>query len=149
MPILGVCFGHQLLVHVLGGTVGQNPNGAEFGVVDLMKHQAANHDPLFKDFPDIMSMYVFHYESVLQLPSDAVVLASNSHDPYQAFRYGQNIWGVQFHPEFDSEIMEHAIDVYGCAMKDANYDLTHLRQNNVDSGQGHTLLRRFIKAAYA
>lgn len=149
VPILGVCFGHQLLVHVLGGTVGQNPRGAEFGAVELVKSTAASDDPLFKGFPEIINMHVFHYESVLRLPDEVVLLASNDRDPHHAFRYGKNTWGVQFHPELDPEIMEHVFDVYGADMEEAGYDVAKLRERNVDSGHGRILLERFICEAYS
>lgn len=146
--ILGVCFGHHLLAHVLGGSVGHNPNGAEFGAAVLHKTGAADRDPLFSDLPKVFEMDVFHYESILDLPKCAVLLASNSHDKNHAFRYGNCVWGVQFHPEFDPEIMEAAIDVYQRDMIESGYDISELRDQNIKRSFGNTLLRSFIKDAY-
>ena len=147
VPILGVCFGHQLLALATNGTVGKNPNGAEFGAVEMTKSAAADEDPLFVDIPKNFGMYVFHYESVLQLPENAVLLASSAHEPHHAFRYGKNAWGVQFHPEFDPEIMDHAISVYRTDMEAAGYDVDTLRANHVDPRFGKALLKNFVNVA--
>ncbi len=52
IPILGVCYGHQLLAHVLGGDVGYHPGGREIGTVNIHKLPAAQDDPLFGGLPD-------------------------------------------------------------------------------------------------
>lgn len=140
---LGVCFGHQLIVHCLGGRVGPNPNGAEFGTVKINKTTASEQDALFKDLPSSLAMQVFHYESVLQLPEGAIILAENEIDPFHAFRYGVNIWGVQFHPEFDKEIMIHAYDVYEKNMEEAGFNVEELRASTEDNTHGKQLMQRF------
>ena len=148
ISILGVCFGHQLIVHTLGGQVGLNPNGAEFGTVKINKTTASEQDVLFKDLPSPFTMQVFHYESALQLPDEAVILAENQIDPHHAFRYGNNIWGVQFHPEFDKKIMDHAYDVYEKDMEQAGFNVAELRASTVDNNHGTQLLQRFVDFAF-
>lgn len=148
IPILGVCFGHQLIVHTLGGKVGPNPNGAEFGTVRINKTKESEEDVLFNDLPSPFAMQAFHFESVLQLPKEAVILAENKIDPFHAFRYGSNIWGVQFHPEFDKKIMSHAYDVYEKVMEEAGFDVDELRASTVDNPHGTQLLQRFTKFAF-
>ena len=99
-PVLGICYGHQLLACAAGGTVGDNPNGLEFGTTEVALHEQAQADPLFKGLPDPLSVQVTHAQSVVAPPPGSVVLASNAHDPCQAYRVGPCAWGVQFHPEF-------------------------------------------------
>ncbi|MEO7430737.1 MAG: glutamine amidotransferase [Dokdonella sp.] len=105
VPILGVCYGHQLLAHALGGRVDFHPGGREIGTVRIERLAAAGEDALLGSSPDVFKAHASHQQSVLELPSDAVVLARSSHDPHHAVRYAPNVWGLQFHPEFSAGIM--------------------------------------------
>jgi GMP synthase (glutamine-hydrolysing) len=103
VPVLGICFGHQLIAHALGGEVDWNPAGYEIGTVDVEKLAAAEGDPLLGDLPRTFPAHQAHRQSVWRLPEGAVRLACSAGDPVQAFRAG-SAWGVQFHPEFTEEI---------------------------------------------
>ena len=106
VPFLGICYGHQLLGRALGGEAGYNPNGKEIGTVAITLTGDSKSDPLFKSTPSIFKAHTTHAQSVLKLPSDAVLLASNAHEPHHAYRIGSSAWGVQFHPEYTAEIMQ-------------------------------------------
>lgn len=110
IPVLGICYGHQLLAHALGGQVGYHPQGIEIGTVPVRRTAAAANDRLFKDLPAEFPAQVVHRQSVLKLPRDAVLLAGNEFEPHQAFRVGDSAWGVQFHPEFSSAAMTGYIE---------------------------------------
>jgi GMP synthase (glutamine-hydrolysing) len=105
VPVLGVCYGHQLLAHALGGRVDYHPAGREIGTVRIERLPAATDDALLASSPDVFQAHSSHQQSVLELPREAVVLARSSHDPHHAVRYAPNVWGLQFHPEFSVAIM--------------------------------------------
>ncbi|MBS0451518.1 MAG: glutamine amidotransferase [Proteobacteria bacterium] len=110
LPVLGICYGHQLLAHALGGEAGDHPVAMEIGTVDVQTTPAAAQDPLFRALPGHFAANVVHRQSALRLPAGAVRLAGNDFEPHQAFRVGEQAWGVQFHPEFDEEAMRGYVD---------------------------------------
>jgi len=105
VPILGVCYGHQLLAHALGGSVHWHPRGREIGTVDITLEPEAHQDPLLNILPATFKAQVTHAQSVKALPPNAVLLAHNEFEPHHGFRVGQATWGLQFHPEFSADIM--------------------------------------------
>ncbi len=113
MPLLGICYGHQLLAHALGGEVGDHPGGREMGTHTVERLDAAQGDALLRDAPARFSAQLTHRQSVLEAPAEAVVLARSAHDECQAFRIGARTWGVQFHPEFSTAAMRGYIAARG------------------------------------
>lgn len=100
LPLLGVCYGHQLLAQAFGGHVDYNPRGREIGSVAIHALPAAEEDALFRAGPARFVAHATHLQSVLRLPQGAVVLARSTQDECQAVRYAPRVWGLQFHPEF-------------------------------------------------
>jgi GMP synthase (glutamine-hydrolysing) len=97
-PVLGICYGLQLLAHTLGGLV-EKADDREYGRA-LLKLEGG--DPLFADLPGGAERVVWmsHGDRVLRLPSDFVVLGRSESSPFAAVRSSSRpIWGVQFHPE--------------------------------------------------
>ena len=109
-PVLGICYGHQLLAHALGGEVGYHPGGLELGTVDVHLTPAAQADALFSGLPACLHAHVVHAQTVRTLPPNAVHLAANAHEPHHAFRVGRHAWGVQFHPEFNAAAMQGYVE---------------------------------------
>ncbi len=106
-PVLGVCFGHQLLGRALGGDVGRNPAGWEVGATTVELTAEGQKDPLFAGFDKQFAAIQSHRDAVFALPPAVKVLATNARAPIQAFGADDRIFGVQFHPEMDGEILRH------------------------------------------
>ena len=75
IPTLGICYGHQLLAHALGGQVGYNPRGREVGTVSVQLLPDGKADPLLGVMPASFPAQVSHSQSVLVLPEGATPLA--------------------------------------------------------------------------
>lgn len=116
-PLLGICFGHQLIAKSLGGVVDFNPRGPELGTADaVLNHTNATGDVLWKrvfgaDGPETLVTHILtqelHWQSVLTLPqtTGAVSFAASEMDGHQWVRYCKNVYGTQFHPEYPVDYM--------------------------------------------
>jgi GMP synthase (glutamine-hydrolysing) len=142
-PVLGICYGHQLLAHALGGRVGRNPRGREIGTVEVEVLPAARRDPLFAELGSPLPMQATHLESVLELPPGARWLAQSRGDPHQAFAVGPRAWGVQFHPEFDADVIRAYLAARREVVRAEGLDPDALESGVRDSPAGPVLLRRF------
>lgn len=105
IPLLAICYGHQLLAKSLGGVSTYHEKGIEIGSVDINLHENSKNDKIFSKLENSFKAHTVHSQTVVELPKNAVRLAFNSHDLNHAFRIGSCAWGVQFHPEFDKNIM--------------------------------------------
>jgi GMP synthase (glutamine-hydrolysing) len=146
-PVLGICYGHQLLARATGGRVVDNPGGPEFGTVELRLQTAAADDPLFGALPAGFRVQVSHNQGVQTLPPAAVLLASAAHDPHQAFRCGTCAWGVQFHPEFSLVIVRSYISACADLLQRAGRSPATLRRKAGPTPVAGRLIERF--AVYA
>lgn len=105
LPLFGVCYGHQLMTYALGGRVDYLPGGREIGTQPIELTAAAAHDPLTARLPATFRAHTTHEQSVLEPPAGAVVLARSVRDPHHLLRYGPHAASVQFHPEFNADVM--------------------------------------------
>lgn len=147
IPTLGICYGHQLLAYALGGQVDFNPNGREYGLVEIHLTPAATSDPLLKILPPDPFMFVSHSQTVISLPPGVIHLANSQKDTHQAFSFHGTAWGVQFHPEFDTEIMRAYIQASAQPLIDEGQDPAALSAACFDTPLGDQVLHRFIELA--
>lgn len=143
LPVLGVCYGHQLLAHAFGGLVGYNPVGRNIGTTRLELNEAAASDALFQGFANPLYVHVSHSQRVIDLPAEAVVLGSCERDPHHAFRIGRTAWGVQFHPEFSAETTRDYVRIRSETIAAEGLDPNALLAGVRESPDGEQLLRRF------
>ncbi|KPK56292.1 MAG: hypothetical protein AMS22_01650 [Thiotrichales bacterium SG8_50] len=145
IPILGICYGHQLLAYALGGRVADNPVGIEVGTVETRLSPHATEDPLFRNLPAQFMVQASHKQCVVALPAGARVLASSDMDRHHAFAYGTNSWGLQFHPEFDENIVGHYINYYADQLSAAERPVHALHEARRPTPLAASLLGRFAR----
>lgn len=146
-PLLGICFGHQLLARALGGAVADNPKGREVGTVTIHMAENGTCDPLFEGLPRDFGAHVEHTQSVVAPPEGAVVLASSPGDDCHAMRIGRSAWGVQFHPEFTESIMTSYITIQRQELKQAGLDPVSLIRSVEATPVAASILARFAVLA--
>jgi GMP synthase (glutamine-hydrolysing) len=104
LPILGICLGSQLLAHALGAQVRRNPV-SEIGWYDVALTPEGRNDPVLSPLGESSSVFQWHGYT-FDIPSGAVCLAGSATCANQAFRYGRNAYGLQFHLEMDQPLIE-------------------------------------------
>ena len=111
IPILAVCFGHQLLGAALGGIVESNKQGPEFGTVEVRLSEYGVNDPLFDGMPSIIEVQSVHKDIVAGVPiyEGVVCLGSTDNTSLQALSVGDQIRSVQFHPEIVEPVLSQLL----------------------------------------
>lgn len=147
VPVLGICYGHQLLASALGGRVDYHAGGIEIGTVTVHRKPAGDGDALFRGLPERFLAHAAHSQTVIALPDGAVHLAGNAFEPHHGFRIGERAWGVQFHPEYDAAIMAAYVTAMADPMKSAGRDADAIRPAVRETPHAARILRRFGKLA--
>lgn len=144
LPVLGVCYGHQLLAHALGGVVGPNPNGRQIGTVTARLINTSSVDPLFGHLPATFAVQTSHSEVVLEPPAGSERLATSPLDNNFSIRFSENAWGIQFHPEFSVPVMLGYIRYRAEALREEGLDPEFLSAQTTEAEESKTVLKKFV-----
>jgi len=144
LPILGSCFGHQMLAYALSGpaTVRRTP-APEVGWVTL---RVTQRDELFVDAPDEWPAFAYHFDEVFDLPEPWHVYAHTDRCAVQIMRFGdQPIWGIQAHPEMSQKKAQAVTRIYLLLRgKAGRRVITALRRPSLDETPIRSVVRRFL-----
>jgi GMP synthase (glutamine-hydrolysing) len=150
VPVLGVCFGHQLLADALGGAVERNPRGPEVGTREVELTAAGLADPLFEGLPPRLAVLQEHEDHVPAPPPGAILLATSAHAPVQSLAHGPRLRTVQFHPEFTAARVRAMCDEERAWVDRGGAGLYHevmagLRDTPVAAGLLQRWVERFVR----
>lgn len=123
IPIVGICLGAQILAKVLGANVYRGPSGREAGWCEVELLKTADRDPLLRSFPSRFRVFQSHQDT-FDIPAGAVRLAQSTQYPNQAFRYGDRTWALQFHLEFDENVLSDCSAVIAQELHDSGIHTT-------------------------
>jgi GMP synthase (glutamine-hydrolysing) len=144
--MLGICFGHQIVAQALGGEVARNPRGREIGTMRLSR---VADDALFSGLPRTFDVHGTHSDVVARLPPGAEILATTPLDFIAAFRVGDRVRGVQFHPEFDADVIRGYLHLRAAAIASEGGDPQALLGCVHDGARGRDILRSFARSVSA
>ena len=111
VPFLGACYGIGTLGRYLGGVV-DGTHAEAVGAVTVELTEAGRADPVLGAAPHRFDAFVGHKEALRDVPPGAVLLATSSNAPVQAFRVGRHVYATQFHPELDADGLATRLEAY-------------------------------------
>ena len=110
VPLVGICFGHQIIAQALGGEVVKSDSGWGIG---LQTYEINKPMGWMAEAPEQVRIYSFHQDQVSLLPEAASVFSSSEFCPYAGLSYRDSIISIQAHPEFEEAYELALIDMYG------------------------------------
>lgn len=149
VPVLGICYGHQVLAEFFGGRVGFLSGGREIGTVPVFLEEAARHDELFSVLPEKFFVQTSHRETVAEVPVEARCAAAGKCDKNHCLSFTSSAWGVQFHPEFNAEIMKAYILCQAEDLETEGFNVRHLLSSVKNDTSGRIILQRFRDIAFS
>jgi GMP synthase (glutamine-hydrolysing) len=142
LPLLGVCYGHQLMAYALGGEVAYLDGGVELGTLDIYMDKAEEL-PIFNRLPKIFKSNLVHSQTVTKLPPNTLTIAHSERDPNQIIIYNDITFSVQFHPEYSGEVMKDYIELYKAESPLEAEKFDKLAAE--DTPESRSILRKFIE----
>jgi GMP synthase (glutamine-hydrolysing) len=144
-PVLGVCYGHQILGRALGAEVGRHPRGLELGNTEVELTPAGQASPLFAGFPARFKVLSSHADAVLAMPPQCELLVRGDFTPVQGFHWHNQLFGVQFHPETDPEVLRFLWQPRRETWRSkVSFDLDRVLDDMQPTPHAANLLRNFV-----
>ena len=147
VPMLGICYGHQLIAQTMGGVAGNNPQGSEYGTVRVSLSAYGQRDVLFHGLPAEIRAHVSHVQSVLKLPRRARLIASSTGEKHQAYFLPPSAWGIQFHPEFNEPVIATYVEEFADVLRSEGKDPDRIHREITGTPMSEEILRRFARIA--
>ena len=145
IPILGSCFGSQILASALCGKNQVFRRGqCEVGYVWIALHHSSN-DPILRNTPEKVRMFVWHNDEIKADHKDMIILGSSTDCPNHVWRFKDKpVWGIQGHPELNGEQVLKVLENYRDFFTRDKADFDEIRKKAGDNTQAIKLIKNFI-----
>lgn len=142
IPMLGICFGHQLIARALLGLESvRRASYLEIGWKQVTVHKKS---PLLEGIPDEFHIFNSHFDEVCNLSDNFEIQAHSELCGVQVFQVkNKPVWGIQFHPEIDIESGKKSIEKMKHKFPDMDFDFDGAINEARDSGISRQLLENF------
>jgi len=145
VPVFASCFGFQLAVLALGGTIVRDDADYEMGSPPISLTPAAAEDILFRDTPDQFPAISVHMERAPELPENCELLAYTEACPHAFKVHDKPFWAFQFHPEVDRKTLVERLTIYKAKYTDDDGQLDEVLESAQETPESNELLRKFVE----
>lgn len=113
IPLLGICFGYQMLCMQQGASIVQDPQMKETGTYNTHRQETSKDDPLFNGIPDMFRGQYGHKDTIVDLPDHLIPLSRTNKVAVNAVRVSEkSAWGLLFHPELNKSRMRTRLSMF-------------------------------------
>lgn len=144
IPTFASCFGFQLVVVALEGTIIHTPQSFEMGTVPILLTDAAKSDPLFHDSPNGFMAVSVHQYKATEAPSGCETLAYTDHCCHSFRVTGKPFWAFQFHPEVDRSRLVERLTIYKDHYTGGDDHLDEVLKRAEETPESNILVRKFV-----